>query len=373
MRAGGSAPGPRVFMAPGHYIQGPGSIDLVGQRAAALGRRLAVIRDDAVAVLIEERVRESCARAGIELALLNFGGAVTHAEIERLCDEARRSGTDIVAGAGGGRAIDAAKGVARRLGAPVVSIPTIASTDAPAARGIAIYDDANRPVAVEQLDHNPEIVIVDTAIIAGAPPRYLRAGIGDAVAKAVEAEACLAAGALTKHGTRPLRAGGMIAKACYRLVRAHGAPALAAAGRGEVTDDLEHVVEAVVLLSCMAFENGGLSLAHAVAAALSGLRGAREALHGEHVGYGTLVQLTVEGRPEHELADLSSFLGQVGLPISLAEFGLADPTEDEMQTLIETCLANPFARHLAVPADAAALRAAIGEVERRATERGHHG
>lgn len=32
------------------------------------------------------------------------------------------------------------------------------------------------------LPHNPNMVIVDTQIVAGAPPRLLAAGIGDALA-----------------------------------------------------------------------------------------------------------------------------------------------------------------------------------------------
>lgn len=356
----------RIFMATGCYIQGPGSLDLVGEKAATLGRRLAAVCDADVRPLIEERLLRSCAGGGVKARILPFRGEVTYEAIDRLSAQARDHRAEVVLGAGGGRALDAAKGVAWRLGTPFVSLPTIASTDAAASRGIAVHDEAGRPVTVEQLARNPEFVIVDTGIIAKAPARFLRSGIGEAVTKTFEAEACRAAGGLTKHGTRPLRSALAVAAACYRLVRAHGTAAMAAAGRGEATDDLEAVVEAVVLLSCLAFENGGLSLAHALAPGLAVLRGTGEALHGDHVAYGTLVQLVFEGRPAAEVEDLAQFLRSVGLPVSLAELGAADPTDDEIAALAATCLANPYAKHQPRAVDAAAVGAAIREVERRA-------
>ncbi len=40
------------------------------------------------------------------------------------------------------------------------------------------------------LPHNPNMVIVDTKVVAGAPARLLAAGIGDALATWFEARAC---------------------------------------------------------------------------------------------------------------------------------------------------------------------------------------
>src|SRR5690606_8613754 len=110
-------------------------------------------------------------------------------------------------GFGGGRALDTAKGVARRTGLPFVSVPTVASTDAPATRGVVIYDDAHNLAAIEQMEENPAFVIVDTAIISAAPARFLRGGIGDALSTKFEADAHWAGAGLTKHGTRPLLTG----------------------------------------------------------------------------------------------------------------------------------------------------------------------
>ena len=363
--ASGARPAFRVFMATGCYIQGPGCLDLVGEKAATLGRRAAVVGDAHVLTLIGTRLMRSLEASGLDASQFPFSGETTAAAIDTLTQRVRGPAPDVIVGAGGGRALDAAKGVARRLGRPFISLPTIASTDAPASRGLVVYDDEHRPVAVEQLERNPDFVIVDTALIAAAPAHYLRAGIGDAIAKKFEAEACWAGHGLTKHRTRPLRSALMIADACYQLLRGHGVEAVHAVERHAVTDDLEYTVEAALLLSAMAFENGGLSIAHGMAAALGALPATRDAAHGFHVAYGTLVQLAAEDRADDELDDLAGFLREVGLPTALGDFGVRE-TGAAAEALAAACVAAPYAHHQPRPIDAAVIRAAIERVERRA-------
>jgi glycerol dehydrogenase len=197
-------------------------------------------------------------------------------------------------------------------------------------------------VSVDVLPANPAAVVVDTALVAAAPAAYLRAGVGDAVSKRFEARACWAGAGVTTLGTRPLRIGGAIADAAYSVIRAHGPAGLAACERDEVTDDLEALVEAVVLLSGMGFENGGLSLAHSLTRGLMQARGAGTALHGEQVAWATLVQLALEEDPE--LGDLRAFLVTLGLPVSLAGLGMDSPTAEELRAIARVTMTAP---HLA--------------------------
>ena len=356
----------KTFMATGCYIQGPGSLDLVGEKAATLGKRAALVCDAAVRSLIENRLARSFAAAGLSAATYPFSGEITVAAIETLTAQARTDKIDVVVGAGGGKALDAAKGVARRLAIPFISVPTIASTDAPAARGLVVYDDAHRIVAVEQMERNPDFVIVDTQIIAKAPVRFLRAGIGDAISKKYEAHGCWSGTGFNKHRTRPMKTAIAIADACDAIVRQHGVAAMRAAEKGEVTDDLEYVVEAAVLLSTLAFENGGLSIAHALAPPLGVVRGACDALHGEHVAYATLVQMTTEQRSNAEIDDVRAFLREIGLPVSLRDLGLPDPTDAEVEELASSTVANPHVLNQPRPVTAADLVRAIRDVEARA-------
>jgi glycerol dehydrogenase len=360
----------KVFMATGHYIQGPGALDLVGEKAASIGKRLVVVCDRDVLRLFGDRLRGSLERNGIAFEIYPFSGEITLSAIDALTACAKSAAPDAIVGMGGGRALDAGKGIARRLHKAFISVPTAASSDAPAARGIGVYDDEHRPVIVEQLAENPSFVLVDTQVIAKAPPQFLRSGIGDAIAKKFEVEGSWAGGGMTKHGTRPLRSAVLIANDCYQLLREHGAAAMRAAEAGIVTDDLEYVVEAAILLSSLAFENGGLWLAHSVVRGLLSARGAKDALHGFQVAYSTLVQMTLENRPEAEITDLMQFYGEVGLPICLAGLDLINPTVDEIRTVAQITSESPYIHVQASQFDAEKIDRAIRSVEAHAMKSG---
>jgi glycerol dehydrogenase len=149
-------------------------------------------------------------------------------------------------------------------------------------------------------------------------------------------------------------------------LRTHGAAAMRAVEAGMVTDDLEYVVEAAILLSCLAFENGGLWLAHSVVRGLVSARGAKDALHGNQVAYGTLVQMTLESRPEAEITDLMQFFREVGLPLSLADLGLSDPNDAEIEAITQAASSSPYIQVQVPPINAKRIDSAIRAVEARA-------
>ncbi|MGK6317601.1 iron-containing alcohol dehydrogenase [Neorhizobium sp. DT-125] len=354
----------RIFRAPAFYIQGPGSLGLLGEKAATLGRSVVAICDALVLPHIEAALTETLNRQDIVPAIVPFDADVTHREMDRLAEEVRQKGGEVVVGIGGGRTLDTAKGVARRTGLPFVSVPTVASTDAPSTRGIVIYDDHHRMIAVEQMDENPAFVIADTAVIAKAPARLLRAGIGDALTAKFEAEGAWKGTGLSKQGTRPLKTGMMLGDLCYRMLLEHGPGAMQVAGTGEVTPDLEAVIEAILWLSAVAFENTGLSVAHAVATELGAIEPVRmKTLHGEHAAYGTLVQAVAEHRPEDELKTLFSFCDEIGMPRRLGDLGLPDAGDPALESLAFACAKSPFLVNQERRLDAGDLAAAFRAVE----------
>lgn len=264
---------------------------------------------------------------------------------------------------GGGKTLDMGKGVASVLGVRIVTVPTIASNDGPASRVIATYDEHHRLVATPAMAESPWAVVVDTELIAAAPIRYLRSGIGDAVAKRFEVAACGRGHGITSAGTRPLALAGYIADGCYDTLLRFAAEAVSAASRGAVTPALERVVEAVILMSGMAFENGGLSLAHCLTRGLMVTGGARERLHGEHVAYGLLVQL----QHEHNvaaLAEVTAFLSELGMARSLEALG-GTPGEDTFAAITAATLSAPHLANCQPRPSAESLTAALRAVEKR--------
>lgn len=101
---------------------------------------------------------------------------------------AREVNADVVVGVGGGKVIDLAKAIAFNVNARMVSLPTIASNDAPTSSCSVYYTDEGVLDGYDIWPRNPDMVLIDTRIIADAPIRWLISGIGDALATWFEAE-----------------------------------------------------------------------------------------------------------------------------------------------------------------------------------------
>jgi glycerol dehydrogenase len=356
-----------IFGSPGRYIQGTGAVDEVGACTALLGSRAVLIADPLVMAMAGDRIEASCGKAEVQLARVSFDEELTPALVARLVAASREAQPQVVIAAGGGRSIDAGKAVSHQLRCPVITLPTAASNDAPTSKNYVLYDENHRLLTVEHLSFSPAYVIVDTELIARAPASLLRAGIGDAISKKFEADQCgRAPEGMNMFRARPLAAARALAEACHDTLLRDAEAALAVAGTGKPTAAFERVVEAVILMSGLGFESGGLSIAHAMTRGLSVLRQVKRAPHGMQVAYGLLVQLELEARREEFLDEIDSFYIRTGLPRSLAALGLPDATAEELSEAAALTLAAPHARNfermLGVPELVAAMRA----VEQRA-------
>jgi glycerol dehydrogenase len=228
------------------------------------------------------------------------------------------------------------------LGCAMIIVPTIASSDAPTSRLIAIYDEDHRIVETPSLKRNPHAVVVDTTILAAAPRRFLAAGIGDALTKKFEVASTIKSGRLNYFGARPPGLAGILADRCYDVIRADAAAALAVAGTGKPNDAFERVVEACILYSGLSFESGGLSIAHGILRGLTPFPQTSRYLHGEVVTYGTLVQLCTMGASDEEIRDIIGFCREVGLPVSLAGIGVTEHSDADIEAMAEPISKVPY-------------------------------
>lgn len=324
----------RSYVSPSQYVQGPSTLEKLGEYVNEFGAHALVITDDVVEGVVGSSVERSFSSADASYGITMFDGECTEDEIDRLSAIAQHAEADVIVGIGGGKVIDAAKGVRGQDGGHLVTVPTIASTDAPTSGLSVLYTETGNIAGGIVHDRRPDLVLVDTEIGASAPVRWFVSGIGDALATRFEAEATSESGGWTFAGGNPSQAGLALATQCYDVLRAHGLEAVDAVADGTVTDAVEETVEAIVLLSGLGFENGGLAAAHAIHDGIVS-EAETEATHGEKVWFGLLTQLLLEGRPEDEIRDIAQFAHDLGLPMTLDDLGVAG---DRLEAVAEaTC------------------------------------
>lgn len=317
---------------PAKYYQGPGAIGRIGELASRLGANALVMADGIVRDIVWPKIASSLDETGITNRFETFSGECSQPEIDRIAGVARAAGVDLIIAAGGGKGLDAGKAVAEAIGADMISVPTIASTDAPVSSVVVLYNDDHVQVGALFLKRAPSGVIVDSQIIANAPARLLSAGMGDALATWYEARACSASGARNFHGGDISDVGMTLSRLCRDTILEHGAVAYRDVEANRVSEAVEKVIEANTFLSGVGFENTGVAGAHALDGALTRFTTGHTSQHGERVGVGILMQLILEGDSE-EAERLRAFYEEVRLPRTLSDLGLQDMSDDDIERL----------------------------------------
>lgn len=344
---------------PARYVQGPGALDQLGEELARLGSRALLLQDPFVTEHLDAQIRASL-DGRVKAEQETFRGECCDEEIERLCAQARTAGATVIAGIGGGKTMDTAKAVAHELRVPVAIVPTIASTDAACSALSVIYTAAGEFSRYLILPSNPNLVLVDSAVVARAPVRLLVAGMGDALATWFEAESCRVSGAGNMTGRPgPMTAYGL-ARMCFDTLMEYGVLAKAACEAGCTSHALERVIEANTLLSGLGFESGGLSAAHAIHNGLTVLEQTHQCWHGEKVAFGTLSMLMLTDREPELIDQVYDFCEQVGLPTTFEDIGLKDVSDADLLRVAEAACAEGETIHNEVrPVSAAAVLAAM--------------
>ena len=314
----------KVLKSPSKYVQSPGVLGEFDQYLQGMGRRLLVIISRSGVQRICPTLETCFAGKDYQLHYEIFSGECSQSQIDRLTAVAAEQQATAVVGIGGGKILDTAKAVAHETGLPVVIVPTVASTDSPCSSLSVIYRDSGEFERYLFLDACPDMVLVDTAVIAKAPVSLLVAGMGDAMATWFEARACRASGSNNQTGGKPTRAATGLAAMCWEYLRRDGLRAKQAVEAGACTEAVETIVEVNTYLSSVGFESGGLAAAHAIQKGFTFIPELHDLYHGCKVAFCTLAQLVMEDAPRTEVEEVLDFCCQVGLPVCFADMGWPD-------------------------------------------------
>lgn len=323
----------KKLISPAKYIQGPGELKKLGEHVGAMGKKALILISQGGYKRIGKIVEDSFKETSCEILFDYFNGECSKNEINRLVQLADDNNCDMVIGIGGGKIFDTAKAVAHYAKSPVVICPTIASTDAPCSALSVIYSDEGVFEEYFFLPKNPDVVLVDTQVIADSPVRLTVAGIGDALATYFEARACVQSQATTCAGGTATNAAYALAKLCFETLTEEGVKAKVALEAKALTPAVEKIIEANTLLSGIGFESCGLAGAHAIHNGFTVLEECHSMYHGEKVAFGTIVQLVLENAPAEELEEIIEFCIEVGLPVTLKQLGIEEVTKEKIMAV----------------------------------------
>jgi glycerol dehydrogenase len=351
---------PIVFISPSRYVQGPGVLRKLPEYVARYGRKALVVTSAGTWARLGERV--AGVPGDVEFSTFIFSGESTAGDVERGVAAVAEAGADVVVGLGGGKVADTAKAIGHRAGTSWIIAPTLASTDAPCSSLSVVYDEQGELLEYLFLEKSPDLVLVDSEVIASAAPRFLAAGMADAVSTRFESAAAASSGTLNCSGGRPSAAALALGKLAWDVVRDHGLSALRAVQSHAVTEAVELIIEVNTLHSGLGFESGGFSGAHAIHNGLTMVRSTDGALHGEKVNFGVLAQMVLERRPDRELDEFIEVSRRLTLPVTLEALGVAPGgfTEDELRRVAErTCVEGEGIHQLPFPVSTGMLASAV--------------
>ncbi|MFC3396102.1 iron-containing alcohol dehydrogenase family protein [Brenneria rubrifaciens] len=314
-----------AIQAPDTYLNRNGVIRSVGEFITPLAKTLLIVTSPQAWKATAEQVEHSLRQHGLIYQVEFLPGDCTKPAIEALTTEARTFAAELILGIGGGRVLDAAKAVGEVLGQiPVITVPTIAATCAAWSPISVIYSETGAHQGSIPLKRLPVWVLVDSEVIVQSPPRYLKAGIVDALAKWYEFQPYLRNG----DDGLALALKAQAAKLAVDIFNTDGEQAINDNQQRQVTPALRKVIDAVIALAgvanSMKDDVPRVGVAHAIHNSMTRLPELHHWLHGEKVGFGLAAQAFLEHDNQRDREELLSQLRRYGSPLTLDALGLDD-------------------------------------------------
>lgn len=332
--------------APGHYRIGEGILKELRVLLSELGvKKIHILSGRKAWNAASPYIPEELDRSNITFV----EGHCTLEAVEQFATSFQHDGVDAVIGIGGGTALDLTKASAVKAGIKSVLIPTIAATCAAWTPLSVFYQADGTHSHYTEFPVANTLVLIEPAIIAGAPPEYLKAGIGDTLAKYYEADALVRSFYKDKDLPVWLQISQFSAALCRDILLKDGKEALESVSNKKVSDALIRVIETIIMTGGMVGgfgeKAGRIAGAHSVHNGLTEAKSIKQFLHGEIVSYGILVQLALEEKDE-ELKRLLAVYDDWGLPASLNHLSIDARDEELLQRIIKKTLLPQESIHL---------------------------
>lgn len=331
------------------YSVGPTALQQINMVCSPYGKKVFIVGGKTALEKAEKKLHQVLKSNCFEIVdTFLYGSECTYNSISAVAKKATENKADFIIGVGGGKALDTAKAGAFEANLPVFCVPTIASTCAATTKLSVVYNE-DGTFADFYFFPKPAIhTFIDTQIIANAPFEFLRAGIGDTIAKHYE---CTFA---SKHDQLDHSSGVAreISKMCVDPMFIHANKALQDCTNNQTSAQLEQVILGIVvttgLVSLLIEEKYNGALAHSVFYALTLLPHIEENyLHGDVVAYGVLVQLIVDLQLE-EAKKLQQFFVSLNIPTKLKDISV-NCNKETLTPIIENIFTQPDMQDIPYP------------------------
>lgn len=322
------------------YTIGENAYEKFNDICKKLGKNFLIVGGKKAMLAAKDKLLESVSDEFCVVDTVVYGNECCEERVVELYNQYMDKGIEFIVGIGGGKALDTAKLLADFLNIPVVTVPTIASTCAAASALSVVYTKNHAFEKFAYYKQPAYHCFIDTQVIANAPLEYLRAGVGDTLAKHYEVEFSARGRELDYSSELGLT----ISKMCNEPLFKYAKTALEACSKNSINDELEQVILAIIITTGMVSMlinpdyNG--AMAHALFYGLTRIEGFEEKfLHGDVVGYCTIIQLLVDTN-EEEARRIKGFLKSIKIETTLAERGIPC-TMEYLKESIENALCDP--------------------------------
>lgn len=307
----------------GRLVFARGAIESLGIETAKLGRKPLVVCGENAFRIVGLRIEQQLQQAHLPYQMETYNSACSEESAMHYAQVLSAQHCDVVIGAGGGRILDLVKIIADIADVPVVTLPTISATCAAYTPLSVVYTEEGRCRGTWYFHREVSLVLCDLDILCAQPPRYLAAGMIDAIAKHVE----------IKHHLDTLPADAQdvllatqLAQTIYQDLFALAPLAMNDLHSDKAVRCIFHSIISAGMVSGIARGMYQAAMAHAFYEVIRSMfpYESKPWLHGEVVGVGLRLQEMYNGDMQ-ELAALTQLMQQLQMPISLADIFVPNP------------------------------------------------
>jgi len=349
--------------APVQYLNREGSSSQISKYIDVLGDRALICGGKKALAAVESHLVRSLEQGRMRWKRIFFPGECSSENVSAIVKSTKVTGANVLIGVGGGKCLDAAKAAAWGAGVPVVCVPTIAATCAAVTALSIMYTTEGTFERALYLPSSPNLVLVDPAVIADAPGKYLASGMFDSLAKWYEGQAVLRGiphpGALTEAAVQ-------LTEFMYHRIKGQGARAMELVHLGRNGQELQDVIDVNIYLTGIVQGLGLYTLrggaAHAVHNGLTAIKTSHGVLHGFKVGYGIVVQQFLERKPMNFIMETIEFFRLLGLEPKLGSVGIR-ATNENIRTIAKVACVDEAMQKMPFPVSENMVMSAIRELE----------